>query len=696
MSTRARLVPDRMRESASSAESPAAADLSPRLFVWAGVLLAAAAALIRGLWLGRPSYWIDEINIIRDAMNPANLAEIYRIELERFQSYRGVPFPLFVLRLFLNLLGFHGPYPGSLPPEWAPRLLSWLSGLAAIPILGALGREAAGRRVGVWAMFLCVVSVFHAWYSRDVRVYGLMATLLAGTLWTGVRLVREPAPSRHWWAWAALYAALASAYLQSALNTVFVLAPWSVLILLATIVRHGPRTWFSDTRRVMGWLLVLVFPFLLFSPFLLRLAGYNIQGQVDEKVVILSWRILPALLGRMGWGEAWFALLPFSVGVVWGAADGVAAWRRRREAVGILFAIQGLAVLAFQSAAQWLSGSMFEIRYYMGLYPVLLILAAVGLERFAGLAIWRRLGGPWVVRTVVAVLIAGWALPNLWLVLHVRCQGFCNYKAIAAWINDNVPPGGVYAFYNIYEVRGVPMTYDTPDRTPTSVAIWSGVHQYRQVQPALRAVEFFRAFPEIPFIEIGPVDVLRPDQADAFIPRETLFARQEWIEDPALERLVRLRTCPLGGVQFYNEIVHRILVSWNRPEDLPDLAKKNGRRFYHRWGPEWRYGRDQQARHWMASPSGGTLILGNVVDREQKAVVVLKVLSPGGCRLNVVSIGDTDHADRVFDLPAGRLAEVTVRNLTLKSGVNTMGLQAVHADGTGRPPHLYVNDIRVE
>ncbi len=674
----------------------AEADMSPRLFLLLGLLIVLAAAFIRSLWLGRPSYWIDEINIIRDAMNPPTMADIYRIELERFQSYRGVPFPLFVLRLFLKMLGFAGPYPGPLPPEWAPRLLSLLAGLAALPVFGALGRQLAGRRAGLWAMFLCAVSVFHAWYCRDVRVYSLMATLLAGTLWTGLRLLRTPAPSRKWFLWAAAYVAFAAAYLQSSLNTIFFLAPWSALLLLASVVQHSPAKWFADGRRVISWLIALALPFILFLPFLLRLLDYNIQGQVDDKVVILAWSVIPCLLGRMGWGEAWFTLLPFTAMLVWGVTASVALAKNRREAAPLLPAIQGLAVFALQSTAQLLSNSAFEVRYYMGLFPIFLLLSALGLDRLTSLAIWRKIGGAKVARAMAACLVAAWMLPNLWQVAQVRCQGFCNYKAIADWINTNLPAGGMYSFYNIYEERGVPMTYQTPGRTHTSVAFWSGAQQYFQVQPARRAVDFFRMLPETPFIEIGPVDLVRPDKADAFIPREMLFTRREWIDDPAFTKLVQRQISPLGGVQFYSEEGSRILISWNRPEDLKDLAIKNGRLFYHQWGSDWHYGRDQMARHWMYSLTGGSLFVSNVSERQENGAVFIKLFSPDQCHLKMLGADSSEKALHEMDMPPGQLRELAVTNLLFKPGMNTISLRAVRTAGEPGAAALYIHGIRVE
>src|SRR5918912_3546877 len=74
--------------------------------------------------------------------------------------------------------------------ETTLRLLSALLGALAVPLLGLLGAELAGRRAGLLAAALLAVAPAHVFYSRDARMYSLLALLGVVALYALVRAER--------------------------------------------------------------------------------------------------------------------------------------------------------------------------------------------------------------------------------------------------------------------------------------------------------------------------------------------------------------------------------------------------------------------------------------------------------------------------------------------------------------------------
>src|SRR5260370_7408128 len=107
-------------------------------------------------------------------------------------------------------------------------LLSVLFGLAALPIVWAIGDRLLGRRVGLIAASLLAINAFHIKHSQEVRGYILLVLLAALSMFLFVRGIEQP--SRKTWI---MYALVTTLTIYSHLFGVFILpSHWIPLLSL--------------------------------------------------------------------------------------------------------------------------------------------------------------------------------------------------------------------------------------------------------------------------------------------------------------------------------------------------------------------------------------------------------------------------------------------------------------------------------
>lgn len=607
----------------------AASPVERRIF-WALLLIGLA---LRLTLLGHASYQIDEVNVVRDATAASGAGEIYRTELARFLSYRCLPFFLVPIRWSAQLF-HHGD---GLPAEWIARLPFALIGVATLPILYALGCAVRNRRAGLWAMGMAACSVFHLYYSREAYAYSFLIFFAAASLWTGVELLRrmaDPAAPPAW-RWAAAFALAEAGLLQSHLTALPFVAAWNVGLVVGLLLKGRWGSLFRGVRPLF-WLLAFGIPLALFWPFLVRiLTGSYTSTDTLVYTVYFTWAGVPALIGRMGWGEGGWVLWPFAAVLVVGVVALLRGWKDARRWTGVLLVGQLVLYFALQAIIQERSKSRFEVRYYSALFPLLVVIAAVGLEGVIR-AVSARLRMPragWVHATVAAALLL-WLAPSIHAVTTLHCRGY-DYKRAAEWVMRNVPERGAYAMFSVYELRGVPGAYPTPGRMHTFVSANSTAEDNRLRPPARLAERMFTRFPLVPLIEVAPNDELSRLAEIEPPPRERLFMRSERLGDPSWHRLLRLKTFPPGEVQLNAADMDKLLISWNEPEDLPALAARRGERFYGVFGPEWLVHKDQQLNDWAVLQGAGVLVLGHVGEAPESALVRLPVMAPAGGVLTV-------------------------------------------------------------
>jgi mannosyltransferase len=117
------------------------------------------------------------------------------------------------------------------------RSLSAVAGVATVPVVYAIGRTLASRRVGLVAAAIVATSPYLIFYSQEARAYALFALLSTVAMLCCVRAIKDPDPRRFWlWA-AASFAAIATHY--------FALFPWLGQIVVLAV--------FGAPRRLLAW-----------------------------------------------------------------------------------------------------------------------------------------------------------------------------------------------------------------------------------------------------------------------------------------------------------------------------------------------------------------------------------------------------------------------------------------------------------
>ena len=143
------------------------------LLILAGLILAGLAlrlAVTRGIWL-------DEAISIHQA----------RLSLHglfRNLYYGDRQPPLYHLALWLTIRAFSDG-------EFAVRLPSLVAGTLVIPVLYELGRELYDRRTGLFAAAFAAASPLLVWYSQEVRMYTFVTLFGLLALLTQLRVIRN-------------------------------------------------------------------------------------------------------------------------------------------------------------------------------------------------------------------------------------------------------------------------------------------------------------------------------------------------------------------------------------------------------------------------------------------------------------------------------------------------------------------------
>jgi 4-amino-4-deoxy-L-arabinose transferase-like glycosyltransferase len=133
-------------------------------FAWAPVsAITVLAAVLRLLYLGKKSLWLDEVlsvSIARlDGPGFANIVISWEANMALYYA---------LLRLWWHV--------GQ--TEFTIRLLSVIPAIATVPLLYELGRRLFSRQVGILAALLLATNAFHIRYSQEARSYSLYLFLV--------------------------------------------------------------------------------------------------------------------------------------------------------------------------------------------------------------------------------------------------------------------------------------------------------------------------------------------------------------------------------------------------------------------------------------------------------------------------------------------------------------------------------------
>lgn len=238
--------------------------------------------------------------------------------------------------------------------EWGLRSLSALAGVAAVPVIYAIGATVKSPRVGLIAAAFAAVSPLLVWYSQEARAY-MLYMLLAAVAFLFFARGRV-------WLWAlASVAALATHYFAA-----IVIVPMALWLLLQRVPRARPAV----GAVVLSGLVLL--------PLLMHQNEHVARPWADRLSVIDG---ATASSQAFLVGLTWTWLIHRPGVVVLGLLALAMAWRARRDRSALLPA----AIAAFGLLVPLL-GSVVGPKYFtpgneLAVWPLIAVVVAIGATR---------------------------------------------------------------------------------------------------------------------------------------------------------------------------------------------------------------------------------------------------------------------------------------------------------------------------
>jgi hypothetical protein len=362
-----------------------------RIWWWLIPLLLLTTALgARGLNVD--PLWGDEVNSLLDAGVP-----VY-----------GVRSPAQIWEGVANRNPWHAPGYFILLAQWAAfvgwtppllRALSLLAGLLGVAWTYRLGRDLLNPTAGVFAAALLGVSAFFVYYLHELRMYALFALLTPFNLWCYLRVMRVVGGRANAAHWAGLLlSTIAMLYTHY-------LAALPLAVIGAYHLLIAPRAWRArGWWAVVGVMLAAGALFLPWAQVLLVGLGRTAEGQSPSPASLSLWDVLVrvVVLFSNGFSPLLLAALVCAL---------LTRTRGRREAW--FFALGLLGLLLAVHAALDLVNDRGRTRYLMGLWPLLALVAGLGLSHLWSSARFQR--------AAAGLLLAVWAGLGVW---HSFTPGF--------------------------------------------------------------------------------------------------------------------------------------------------------------------------------------------------------------------------------------------------------------------------------
>ncbi len=305
--------------------------------------------------------------------------------------------------LYYYLLHFWIRAAGS--SEFAVAFLSLGFGLLLVPLVYCIGRNLYNPIVGSLAALLVAVSPYNLWYSQEMRMYTLGASLGLVSLYSLLQLLAR-AKGRVYWA----------GYILSAALGLYTLYYFAFLLVFLNVFVLG---WWLWGRRQGGrasvlwhWVLAQLTVFLLYLPWLPIALRQATDPPVPPwrafipfwQVAVESWSVLAlgqSVEPRAVWPVLLAIAIIYGLGVVYaGTRFKTQDTKLRLAKAGILWGYTFVPVLAIYLASLWTP--LFHVRYVLTYSPAFYIVLAAGLawlrER------WRL--GLWLVLSLIVVASA--------------------------------------------------------------------------------------------------------------------------------------------------------------------------------------------------------------------------------------------------------------------------------------------------
>jgi O-antigen/teichoic acid export membrane protein len=344
--------------------------------------------------------------------------------------------------------------------ELAMRMPSVLAGTLMVPVLYLLGRELYDRRAALLAAALGTFAPFLLWYSQEARMYGLFMLFAALAMLGQLRALRRGGVA-DWALWAGATTGL---LWTQYFGIFFTLVQQAGFLLVALGLRRAGRPVRGYLVRWLGAGALVALAFAPLVPFAVDQfqanqaagKGFSSPGRFDDADAARGQVGIYVALTNFAWAVFGYhgAHIMAAITSVWPFAilGALLALGRRGRPLTVLVAACALAPAVICFALGILKPFLFEIRYFAGAVPLLLVLlarAATG---------WTR--GAIATGAIAAVLVGGMALASADQQFSGNPRVY-DFDGALAEIEDRAGPGDAVLYEPSY-LNGV-VDYYAPD-----------------------------------------------------------------------------------------------------------------------------------------------------------------------------------------------------------------------------------------
>lgn len=306
------------------------------MYVLVGLTL--IATVLRLYHLGINSLWIDEAWSLFASSQPWHLI-----------PFSDIHPPLYYWLLKIGVMVFG-------QDEWGIRMVSALLGIIAVPLTYLLGKEIAGRNIGLFAAAMMTFSPMAIYYSQEARMYTLVMVLFILFMIMLLRGLRE----QSLWQWLAL--AVVSALVQW--THYFMVVPVLVVWLFLLVHNNEKPVWF-------GFLAYLVYSFPLIIPFTKAL--YTKVSLEGSTAVLTGIDIIIQPIIHWSSTPSYFAAF-FVIFAAFGVIN--LLFKQRKEVVDVVLVLFATTFIGAYALSFMM---MIHERYFLFLLPLFFILIGCGL-----------------------------------------------------------------------------------------------------------------------------------------------------------------------------------------------------------------------------------------------------------------------------------------------------------------------------
>ena len=580
---------------------------------------------------------VELVLMIQDGTQPLPyLAEHFR----DFGFTRQLPLPRVLTTAIVQWSGLEATAVNvRLPFVWA--------GVLTAAAMFWLGFEIAGTRLALVLALLAAANPFSVYWSKTAHIYAFPLLFVSATLAATVRLARQlDAHGRVGWRTATVATACSVAACASHMTAWPAVALFWLLPLGVWLRRTGRSDLRAAFERRESWVLlagpvvvaVFVAPWawkFLAALFAQRFDPVWSEPQTTDLYSLFSMWRLPF---TYAFGSGWRGVLSLGLPL----ATFLLPLKRPLRGRHVLTLGAALAILFVAITLASASG-FFALRYYSALWPLWLTLTGCGLLAVIDAAVERRVPA-WAAWGVALATLVLALTPPLRALVELRGNPV-EYSRIADTLDQHLADGAPALVNGMNVVRIEMRSYQPEKAVPTFTVPDVGLAMWRDNDWRGSAERFLTRFSDAALVQQGQNYYDHPEIGPWEWPDRYFHQTVELRNEPAF----LLQRLDLGASEdFYtNRCVTTI--RFNRPEDLLDQARRDGRPVALLWGEGWQYGKSLNLQDWRLLEERATLHLHNLTDSYRRVRIEIEATTNSGIKR--VELGDQQTRDFVAGEP---------------------------------------------